>query len=442
MKIITALLGLLFVACESAVTIEPPKEGKATFVDSVREGHTMSLMVAMDQTSSTGDKVYGYLYFTLTPDVAGTDAELTCTATLNDATLTYSMSLYLRRNLYPTLTAYNCKSDSDNDNPDVEECFMNDFEARLRTIFGLVLLENRTASAYLGDSRTVDVLCETEDINVRATVARARCLSGETMVNVLGHGPTPMKDLQLHDKVQVNENGIYEPVYAFAHLDKAAEGAFLQIYHDSGKPLEITKDHLVSIGGNMRPAEDIAVGDIFQGPNGPRKVTKIKTVKRFGLYAPLTPSGTIIVNDIVVSNYVLLQNGSQMVKLQGGITIPVSQHWMTHVYISPWRMACLGIHSGLCSNEWLQEDTGYPTYINAGLKLGEWADKQNVLVQSIILLLFLFTFGLVYALECFLGATNAPFLVALGACVVGLTLGAEKVVFREYTEATMEKKTE
>jgi len=128
----------------------------------------------------------------------------------------------------------------------------------------------------------------------------------------------------------------FEPIYSFGHKNEEVTTEYLSIstrgdsfeeatsknpsgtvYSSTRHPLEITKDHMVMIpSGGYISASMLKVGDslmaaILPGENGTTtammemvKITKIHTVIRQGSYAPFTPSGTIVVNGILSSNYI------------------------------------------------------------------------------------------------------------------------------------------
>merc|ERR1712048_949983 len=112
---------------------------------------------------------------------------------------------------------------------------------------------------------------------------------------------------------------------------------FLQIFPSM---LEITHDHMIFIQdeANAVPASSLRVGDRLA--NGDI-VSAIKKVTRRGVYAPLTTSGSLLVNDVPVSNYIAFQ-GSEY------FTIGVfrfSYHWLSHMYNFPHRFWCTRVTS-------------------------------------------------------------------------------------------------
>lgn len=75
------------------------------------------------------------------------------------------------------------------------------------------------------------------------------CFSSTNTVNTLGKGTVTINLLQIGDYVHVGQ-GQYSQVYSFSHIDHEAETDFLEIQtNGSNVPLELTPDHLVSVGG-------------------------------------------------------------------------------------------------------------------------------------------------------------------------------------------------
>merc|ERR1712032_1811023 len=70
-------------------------------------------------------------------------------------------------------------------------------------------------------------------------------------------------------------------------------------------PLEVSPAHMVFVANQPDPvpAQNIQIGTIINSINGPRLVTNITTIKRKGLYNPITTDGTIVVDGILASAY-------------------------------------------------------------------------------------------------------------------------------------------
>lgn len=237
-----------------------------------------------------------------------------------------------------------------------------------------------------------------------------------------------MKDLQVGQKVLTGSNN-YQPVYAFGH-NKADEPAEFVKLHTAETSLEMTGQHLVFLDGKSNPvrADSVKVGDVLKGSSA---VTKVSTIVREGIYAPFTAEGTVVVDGVVASSYISLQeNAKEYVELQGGIATMFSQHDYVHLGLSPFRLMCMGISSSFCSD---YNEDGIPSYPAFAIRLNEWAHSQNVVVQSLVLLAVLLLTGVCMLLENTFGATWAPVVVfALGAAATltkasGVSFRANKV---------------
>lgn len=79
------------------------------------------------------------------------------------------------------------------------------------------------------------------------------------------------------------------------------------------------------------PASKLQLGDILVSAKYGYEITVDSIDEKIskGVYAPLTPSGTIIVNGILASSYVSLQKNSSMLMI-GGVSTNLSFHWLIH----------------------------------------------------------------------------------------------------------------
>jgi hypothetical protein len=198
--------------------------------------------------------------------------------------------------------------------------------------------------------KLLDFACGTclDTLEAVAEALPFNCFAGHDMVDVLGQGPTKMKNLNVGDSVLTSEG--YENVYSFAHkMDNGKATNFLKIEHQAGKALEVTEEHLVFVHGkNYVAAKDVQVGDVLKGVDADSVVTGIKNVMRLGgIYAPLVNSGKLIVNGVEASSYVYVDSKF------------VSDHDMVHMSLSPFRMYC---------NTFGCEAEEMPAYVEYGLK--------------------------------------------------------------------------
>ena len=157
-----------------------------------------------------------------------------------------------------------------------------------------------------------------------------------------------MDSLEIGDYVRSGKD--FSRVFSFAHLELDTESNFLQIHTEgSVAPLEITDNHMLFRNDKAVSAKEVSVGDML----GDNKVTKITSVKRTGLYAPITYDGSIVVNGIKSSCYVQFLDH-----------VPADQHqFLEHMFFSLQRVAC-SVNFGWCEAE---------TYTNGFSDYSSWA---------------------------------------------------------------------
>lgn len=228
-----------------------------------------------------------------------------------------------------------------------------------------------------------------------------------------------MPNLVTGDKV-LTGNG-YQTLYAFAHQDNQTQTEFLQIHTkaDGNNPLEITSQHFVFLVGKQHavPAHSIRPGDILQSTEWPdgMVVAEVNTVYRNGIHAPLTRDGTVVVDGVVASCYVVLQSSSgEFIEFQGGISTGLSQHFFAHLSMTPVRMLCLGLSSDLCNS--FDED-GLAYFVKIGFAAAMWADSLSLPLQAALALVYLSVMLSLYALESIFGHSGA-LMVFLGLVFV------------------------
>lgn len=132
-----------------------------------------------------------------------------------------------------------------------------------------------------------------------------------------------MSDVLVGDRVAVlpsaGHRPIFEPVIAFLHRNASTAAHFVEARTNTGRVFVASSEHLIYVstsnGTNFRsfsakPMWRMEVGDTIlvsgdeaQGPLLSEEVTSIRLVVGHGLYAPLTASGTILVDDVLASCY-------------------------------------------------------------------------------------------------------------------------------------------
>lgn len=92
---------------------------------------------------------------------------------------------------------------------------------------------------------------------------------------------------------------------------------------------------MVYLEGQRNPvrADTIKEGDVLQGFGGPATVSRVRSVDKKGLYAPLTNNGKLLVDGIKASSYISLQPTTEYVELQGGVSV-MAHHDLAHLFLS------------------------------------------------------------------------------------------------------------
>eukprot|EP00928_Gymnodinium_smaydae_P053704 TRINITY_DN3762_c0_g1_i1.p1 TRINITY_DN3762_c0_g1~~TRINITY_DN3762_c0_g1_i1.p1 ORF type:complete len:450 (+),score=69.16 TRINITY_DN3762_c0_g1_i1:53-1351(+) len=168
------------------------------------------------------------------------------------------------------------------------------------------------------------------------TPSERACFPGRAEVRVRGRGRVPLALLDIGDEVLVHHRSlglVFEPVIGFLHALPSAAGVFLNVRHELGT-LRVSRKHLLFVvvgqdgrrGGRL--AERLKPGDqlLFGGTDGsstdafePIRQSRVLSldverddigdiVTPFGMYAPLLAAGTIIVDDVIASNYAHIEH--------------------------------------------------------------------------------------------------------------------------------------
>lgn len=250
---------------------------------------------------------------------------------------------------------------------------------------------------FYGDSLDEDDCCKT------------KCFSSMATAVVESKGKTPLKDVQVGDKV-LTGSGDFKTVYTVDHRELDEEEQFLQIYSsDMETPLELTQSHMVFVTGkkNPIPASKIEVGDALQTVAGSSTVTKISSVTRNGFWNIITTDGTVVVDGITASTY-SITFGEEHITI-GGFKI-MSHHDFVHLAMAPYRSLCLGVSLTFCENK-----DGYNGYNKIGAPLLKFGREQNAVVQGFMIVGLLIAFSFFSFATSPIGVTTA-FALAGGAC--------------------------
>lgn len=154
-------------------------------------------------------------------------------------------------------------------------------------------------------------------------------MSGQVMVQ--GKGTVPLTQLNVGDEVlAMNPDGklVYSEVIAFLDIKNDTSGHFYMIETESGHKVHLTGKHLIYSSDTNRTsfvldsidsrfeaiyADHAQVGDFLittHGKSGVRAsaIRSVKLVTKQGMVAPLTKTGTIVVDGVVVSCYAFINS--------------------------------------------------------------------------------------------------------------------------------------
>ena len=215
------------------------------------------------------------------------------------------------------------------------------------------LLKHKPPSAQWPDGfRPVDVdfddcgrLLVTSDgsggskvVRISSKEVASLCFSGQMTVELEDKSTVRLQDVKVGDKVKVDENK-FEPIYGFGHADSNVVAEYLDLQLSNGRHLEVSADHLLFVGDKtIKPASILRVGNELLVPTeGSVKIDSIRKVRRTGVYAPFTYSGTIVVNGVKSSTYVSLQQDEEFLAI-GNIKTPFSHHWLAQSFLLPFRV--------------------------------------------------------------------------------------------------------
>jgi hypothetical protein len=220
------------------------------------------------------------------------------------------------------------------------------------------------------------------------------CFSGDMQVTTADEGSITMKDLKIGDKVLTKANE-FETVYSFGHRHETTKAIYLQIHTDdqSNDALELSADHMVFIQKNHAvPAASLKEGNTLLLPDGQlTTIQRIQKVKRYGAYAPFTFSGSVVVNGIVASSFVALQEKSEYLRLSESVSTPLTLQWLAHVFEAPHRLA---YRLGLVKDE-QYTNSGVSQWVDLPHKFGKWLVQQNgaIIFACTVPALLMFSFA-------------------------------------------------
>jgi len=156
--------------------------------------------------------------------------------------------------------------------------------------------------------------CVCTPIQIENNDTDSSCFDGDANLHLRDGGVVTMNELKVGDRIKTMSG--FEPVIGFLHKENTKEQInMMEIVHEFGTLYVTPGHHLFLSDGSSIPASmlkvnehQLLVGDshqLFQSQNQqPSKILQIDTIIRNnGLYAPLTPSGTLVVDGVASSSY-------------------------------------------------------------------------------------------------------------------------------------------
>uniref|UniRef100_A0A5S6Q8G4 Hedgehog protein n=1 Tax=Trichuris muris TaxID=70415 RepID=A0A5S6Q8G4_TRIMR len=164
------------------------------------------------------------------------------------------------------------------------------------------------------------------------------CFPGDAWVTMGDGGRRRLSQVKPGDLIAVPDADgrlTVASVITFLHLSPNEFGSFLTVRLADGSNLAVSPDHLVYRAAEPTPMEtvfasQIRIGDqmFVAGSNvsgtqlKPTSVIQVEEAREaMGYYAPLTTTGTIFINNVLVSNYA-----------------GISNHWLAHKAMGPLRL--------------------------------------------------------------------------------------------------------
>lgn len=148
---------------------------------------------------------------------------------------------------------------------------------------------------------------------------KSKCFAGISSVATADGSFKMLQDITKGELVRTAAG--FEPVIGFLHHAGVDVASFLRIEHSAGTLLVSPAHRLFTAHGSDVLAEDIRVGDSLPTMDNASVVTSVTTVSVDTILAPLTPSGTIVVDNVLASSYA---------------DVP---HWLGQFVLAPVRFA-------------------------------------------------------------------------------------------------------
>ena len=151
----------------------------------------------------------------------------------------------------------------------------------------------------------VDRELAAQAVNYNAVAKQsAVCFPARAVVQLSNGALRYMQELRAGDVVRVGKDEV-SVVYAFTHRKRDVIAKFVQLETENNT-LILSAAHMVYANGRAVRADAVKMGDFLRTVGGVQSVRAVRWVWKYGLYAPHTLQGDIVVNGVVASSYTAL----------------------------------------------------------------------------------------------------------------------------------------
>ncbi|XP_060524095.1 sonic hedgehog protein [Cylas formicarius] len=146
------------------------------------------------------------------------------------------------------------------------------------------------------------------------------CFTGDTSVTTPSGERRSLSDLHVGEKIltldAATKRLVFSEVILFLDYNPSDKREFFEIALETGRTLTVTPYHLVTLKDDRTVyVADLKTGDKLLVSDSDNKlvedtIVRIDLVFRTGVFAPLTKTGTVVVNDVVMSCYATVDSQS------------------------------------------------------------------------------------------------------------------------------------
>lgn len=134
----------------------------------------------------------------------------------------------------------------------------------------------------------------------------SKCFSGDSTVRIRGaYKRVELAKLSVGDYV-LDANMRFVKVIGWLHREPEVEADFLQLHHSRGT-LSVTREHLVfcAVASDYVPSIQVKCMEVpdIDGSLASSEISRVTEIRSSGIYAPLTESGSLLVDGVHVSCY-------------------------------------------------------------------------------------------------------------------------------------------